>query len=62
VFENRVPRKIFRPERDEVTGDWRRWHNEGLRNLSSLNIIPVSKSRKTRWAEQVARMAERRRL
>jgi hypothetical protein len=33
VFENRVPRKTFGPERDEVTEDWRRLHNEELRNL-----------------------------
>ena len=33
VFENRVLRKIFGPRRDEVTGDWRRWHNEELNDL-----------------------------
>jgi hypothetical protein len=39
VFENRVLRKIFGPRRDEVTGDWRRWHNEELNVLySSPNI------------------------
>jgi hypothetical protein len=33
VFENRVPRKIFGPKRDEVTGEWRRLHNEELNDL-----------------------------
>jgi hypothetical protein len=40
VFENRVLRRIFGPKRDEVTGDWRRLHNEELNDLySSPNII-----------------------
>jgi hypothetical protein len=40
VFENRVPRTILRPRRDEVTGEWRKLHNEELHNLySSPNII-----------------------
>jgi hypothetical protein len=40
VFENRVPRRIFGPKRDEVTGEWRKLHNEELHILySSLNII-----------------------
>jgi hypothetical protein len=44
VFENRVLRRIFGPKRDEVTGEWRRLHNEELNNLySSPNIIPVIK-------------------
>jgi hypothetical protein len=44
VFENRVLRRIFRPKRDEVMGDWRRLHNEGLLDLhSSPNIIQVFK-------------------
>jgi hypothetical protein len=46
VFENRVLRKIFGPERDEVTEEWRRLHNEGLNGLySSPNVIWVIKSR-----------------
>jgi hypothetical protein len=46
VFENRVLRRIFRPNRDEVTGEWRKLHNEGLNNLySSPNIVRVIKSR-----------------
>jgi hypothetical protein len=53
VFENRVLRKIW-PKRDEVTGEWRRLHNEELNHLySSPNIIRVIKSRKMRWAEHV---------
>jgi hypothetical protein len=56
VFENRVLRRIFRPKREEVAGGCRKLHNEELRNLNtSLSIIRVMKSRKTRWAEYVAR-------
>jgi hypothetical protein len=44
VFENRVLRRIFGPKRDEVTGEWRRLHNEELNDLySSPNIIRVIK-------------------
>jgi hypothetical protein len=40
VFENRVLRRIFGPKMDEVTGEWRKLHNEELHNLySSLDII-----------------------
>jgi hypothetical protein len=50
VFENRVLR-IFGPKRDEVTGEWRRLHNEELNDLySSPNIIRVIKLRRMRWA------------
>jgi hypothetical protein len=60
VFENRVLR-IFGPKRDEVTGDWRKLHNEELHNLySSPNIIRMIKSRRMRWAEHVVRMGEER--
>jgi hypothetical protein len=60
-FENRVLRRIFGPKRDEVTGEWRRRHNNELYALySSPNIIRVIKSRRLRWAVHVARMGERR--
>jgi len=49
VFENRVLRGIFGAERDEVTGDWRKLHNEELNDLySSSNIVLVIKSRRIR--------------
>ena len=58
VFENMVLRRIFGPRRDEVTGEWRRLHNEELNDLhSSPNIVRVIKSR---WAGYVARMGEKR--
>ena len=57
VFENRVLRKVYGPKRDEVTGEWRRLHNEELNDLYSLpNIVRVVKSRRMRWAGHVARM------
>jgi hypothetical protein len=47
VFENRVLRRIFGPKRDEVTGEWRKLHNEELNDLyCSPNIIRVIKSKK----------------
>jgi hypothetical protein len=59
VFGNRVLRRIFGPKRDEVTGEWRRLHNEELNDLySSPNIIRVIKSRRMRWAGHVVRKAE----
>ena len=61
VFENRVLRRIFGPRRDEVTGAWRKLHNEKLNDLySSPNIFWVIKSRRMRWEGHVARMGERR--
>jgi len=60
VFENRVLRRVFGPMRDEVTGEWRKLHNEELRDLYSLpNIVRVVKSRRMRWAEHVVRKGER---
>ena len=59
VFENRVLRRIFGPKTDEVTGEWRKLHNEELSELYSLpNIVRVVKSRRMRWAGHVARMGE----
>jgi hypothetical protein len=56
-----VLRRIFGPKREDVTGDWRKLHNEELHNLySSLNIIRIIKSRRTRWAGHVARIGEKR--
>ena len=61
MFENRVLRRVFGPRRDEVTREWRKLHNEELNDLySSPNIFRVMKSRRIRWAGQVARMGERR--
>jgi hypothetical protein len=58
VFQNRVLRRIFGPKREE-DGSWRKVHNDELRSLySSLNIVRVIKSRRMRWAGQVARMGE----
>jgi hypothetical protein len=61
VFENRVLRRIFGPKRDEVTGEWRKLHNEELHNLYPFpDIIRQVKSRRMRWAAHVARMGEER--
>jgi hypothetical protein len=59
VFQNRVLRRIFGPNRDEGTGQWRKAHSGELHNLySSLDIIRQIKSRGMRWAGHVARMGE----
>jgi hypothetical protein len=61
VFENRVLRRIFGSKRDEVTGEWRKLHNEELRDLySSSSIIRIIKSKRMRWAGHVARIGEKR--
>jgi hypothetical protein len=55
-----VLRRVFGPRRDEVTGEWRKLHNEELNDLYSLpNIVRVVKSRRMRWAGNVARMGKR---
>jgi hypothetical protein len=61
VSESRVLRRIFGPRRDEVSGAWRKLHNEELNNLyCSSDIIQVIKWRRMGWAGHVARMGERR--
>jgi hypothetical protein len=65
VFENRVLRRIFGPKRDEVTGEWRKLHNEELRDLyssPSTSIIRILKSWRMRWAGHVARIGEEERV
>jgi hypothetical protein len=58
IFENRVLKKIFGPKREE-DGSWRKLHIDELHSLySSPNIVRVIKSRRMRWAGQVARMGE----
>ena len=55
----RVLRRVFGPKRDEVTGEWRKFHNEELSALYSLpSIVRVVKSRRMRGAGHVARMGE----
>jgi hypothetical protein len=54
VFENRVLKRIIGPKRDEVTGEWRKLHNEELRDLY------IMKLKRMRWAGHVARMGEKR--
>jgi len=61
VFGNMVLRRIFGPRKDEVTGEWRRLHNEELNDLYySPNIVRVIKSRRMKWAGHVVRMGEER--
>jgi len=61
LLENMVLRRIFGPRRDEVTGEWRRLHNEELNGLyCSPNIVRVIKFGRMRWAGNVARMDEER--
>ena len=59
MFENRVLRKVIRPKRDEVTGEWRKLHNDELDDLySAPSTVRVIKLRRMRWAGHVARMGE----
>jgi hypothetical protein len=63
VFENRVLRRAFGPKRDEVTGEWRKLHNEELHDLySSPSIIRIIKARRTRWAGMKHEWGRRRTL
>jgi hypothetical protein len=62
-FKNRVLRRIFELKRDEVTGGWRKLHNEELHNLySSTSVITsrIIKPRRIRWTGHVAGMGRRR--
>ena len=59
VFEHRVLRRVFVSRTDKVTGEWRKLHNEELRDLYSLpNIVQVVKSRRMKCVVHVARMGE----
>jgi hypothetical protein len=59
VFENMMLRRVFGPNRDEVTGEWRKLHNGELNDLYSLpNIVRVIKSRVMRWAGRGERCAQ----
>jgi hypothetical protein len=61
VFQNRVLRGTVGPKRDEVTGGWRKLHNEEFHNLYfSTSIIRMIKSRRMRWAGHVAGLGEKR--
>jgi len=61
VFESRVLRSIFGPERDKVTGEWGKLHNEELNDLySSTSIVWEIKLRKMRWVVYVAYLGDRR--
>jgi hypothetical protein len=60
LFEKRTLRRMLVPKNDEVTGEWRKLHNEELNGLYSPNIIPAIKSRRMRWKGHAARMGDRR--
>ena len=61
MFENMVLRRIFGARRDEVTGEWRRLHNEKLNDFyPSPNIVRVIKPKRMRWVGHVALMSEER--
>jgi hypothetical protein len=55
----RVLRRIFGRKRNEVTGEWKKLHNEELHDLYSPNIVQVIKSRRMRWVGHVVQMGRR---
>jgi hypothetical protein len=60
VFGNRALRRIFGPKRDEVTGEWRKLHNEELHDLHSTpSIIRIYKKRRMRWVGHISGMERR---
>ena len=60
VSENRLRRRLLGPKRDEITGEWRKLHNEKLNDLySSPNFVRLIKSRGMKWTEHAAPMLER---
>jgi hypothetical protein len=60
LLASRVLRRIFGPKRDEVTGGWRKLHNEELHSLySTASVIRMIKSRRMRRAGHVARMEQK---
>jgi hypothetical protein len=60
MFENRMLRRMFGAKREEVTGGWRKLHNEQLHNLYSSPNIRIMKLKRMRWAGHVARMEQMR--
>ena len=60
AFQNRVLRRISGLRRDEVTGEWRKLHEELNYLYCSTNIVRVIKSRRMRWAGHIARMGKSR--
>jgi len=56
VFENRVPMELFGPKKVEIIREWRRLHNKELYDLYCPDIILVIKSRRMRWARNIARV------
>jgi hypothetical protein len=61
MFENRVLRRIYVPKRDEVTGGWRKLHNNKLHDLYHLpSIIRIVSYGRMRWVGHVAEMGEKR--
>jgi hypothetical protein len=61
VFGNRVPRRVFGPDRDEVTGEWGKLYDKELNDVyTSPSIVRVIKSKRMTWAGHVSRMGERR--